>query len=566
MLELHHDPRRKQVELEKLDKWAELGQAERYVSDTELWERFLFTDSQAKERHLVLKWLQGTADHNQSDIQAITEELETKSGRGSGHWVNGWMETREKIKSAKRTRVLPVAHSTPLDLTRSDNKESLVSELDPDAPLRQHRTLEQADAYSERSLWMTCYELLRRGKPWSEICDWCSERNQSWRAVSLGASTDCAQHCPLPGFSAGALWRRVCYQIASRTDISEYEAAAYGLLSGDVASVKAVSKTWDDHVYAVFNALLIGRFDRFQHDNTTMPRHLSPAMVARFRIFEAFSIEKPDAAKNLIERLQENEATADEAKRPFKQVQGSLIANTFELLCQNLAAAVADADWCQYAFATATPARAPASRKTILEGAIAEDYDSLRVVTHMLILFRDLSPESVRESAGDESLDNIIAAYIHFLNAAGKRDLAPLYASKMSPSRAKASLALVLSDVHDIQDKISFIKLMSIYNIDPVAVLVEQSQYLIRNLTPKHERQDHLIQIVEDSKDHVHPGQRIKLDFTSPYGEGGGIADHLVVLYLVEGHWGITFSTLAYACRKLLRTACPDILFISHHS
>ena len=210
MLQERYSPEKRIRQQEKEARLAELGTPNTYTSDSDTWKRFTLDNDSARERHLVLKWLQGAANHGESDIEAIAEELEKKSGRGTGIWSNGWMETRERIKGTKRMRLFSTGSSDMLDVKRTHSNEPLVSSLDPDAPTRQYRVLEKADEYSERALWMTCWEMLRRGHSWYDICQWCSERNQSWRAASMAVSADSDMDIAVPGLSAGSLWRRMC--------------------------------------------------------------------------------------------------------------------------------------------------------------------------------------------------------------------------------------------------------------------------------------------------------------------------------------------------------------------
>lgn len=549
MLDLRHDPDHDRAQAEKQSRLAQLGLPNRYTPDAALWERFTIEDDEARERYMVLKWLQGTAAQGERDIEAIAEELEAKSGRGSGFWVNGWMETREKIKGAKRTRLIS-AHTAQLDIKRSDNNELLVSELDPDAPSRQRRTLEKIDAYSERSLWMTCWEMLRRGKSWAEISDWCSERNQSWRAVSLGAAQDSAHDIPLPGVSAGALWRRLCYALASKEGTDEYEAAVYGVLSGDLQTVKKISRSWDDNLYAYYNSLLLTSFDQYLQHN--LPTRATPSLVQKFPISNSTrTLGSSSTTKDLVAMLQDDKITANEARQPIKMLQGSLIGDTFGQLCQNLSTAISDTPWYKSTSPNTVPVRKTAGSNSLAESSIVSNGEALRIAVHLLIVLRHVHPSLSSTSADASVMDNIVAAYIQFLNAAGRRDLIPLYASKMSPARAQASLAQVLSDIEEIQDKASFIGIMKLYHIDEVAVLLEQSQHLVRKITRNSKQQP--LRILEQTTDDIYPGQRIKLNFTSERSGAEGTADHLLAFHILNGHWDATFGTLAYVCRKLLR-------------
>jgi len=184
----------------------------------------------------------------------------------------------------------------------------------------------------------------------------------------------------------------------------------------------------------------------------------------------------------------------------MKLLQSSLIADTFTTFCQNLSTAVSSAAWNN---GTSTTAIAPISKSTngnkLLENAIVDDYDALRVSTHVLIILREIHPSLSANLEDAEHMDNIIAAYINFLDGVNRRDAVPLYASKMSKPRARKSLATVLSNIRDVQEKETFIRLMSQYDIDSVGVLEEQTQQLIRALAPNHASSTGGFRIVEDA-------------------------------------------------------------------
>ncbi|KAG9627278.1 hypothetical protein KCV04_g11505, partial [Aureobasidium melanogenum] len=556
MLEIQYSPEKQALQQEKEVRLADLGTPNTYTSDSDIWERFTLDNDSARERHLVLKWLQGAANHGESDIEAIAEELEKKSGRGTGIWFNGWMETRERIKGTKRMRVFSTASSDMLDVKRTHSNEPLVSSLDPDAPTRQYRVLEKADEYSERALWMTCWEMLRRGRSWNDICQWCSEHNQSWRAVSMAVSADSDVDMALPGGSAGSLWRRMCYALTQQTGLDEYEAAVYGVLSGDLESVKRVCQSWDDYIFAHYNSLLIGQLEEYLQKS--FPEKFASGTATKFPLFDSLRHhgDQQDVARNLIRRLNEQSSTSQEARKPLKLLQGSLIADNFADLCKNLATAISDAAWYQTTSTTIVPLRTAVSPDSQRESVIFNDYDALRIVTHMVLMLREFHEPLSDTKSDPEALDNIVAAYIQLLRAAGRWELTSVYASRMSPTRGTKSLAQTMTDVQDLQEKMHFTKLMSTYGIDPVAVLTEQAKYLMEEVLPKKPAGQENLKIIENTKEDLYPGQRIKLNFAEEGKGGEGIADHLAVFHLMEGHWEVSFQTLAYACRKLLLNGC----------
>lgn len=556
MFELRYHPDQQELQQQKEQRLQELGVPHRYTPENEIWERFTLENDTAKERYLVLRWLEESADHGENDIDAIGEELEKKSGRGRGLWYNGWMETKERIKGDKRMRVFqPDSNAGLPNIKRSDNNELLVSALDPDAPTRQQRTLEKADSYSERSLWMICWEMLRRGKSWADICEWCLERNQAWRAVAMGKSAEADFAVGLSGASYGGLWRRMCYAAAKNGAKDEYEAAVYGLLSGDLETVQAVCRTWDDHLYAHYNSLLLSQFDQYIQQYS--PLKMSSDITKRFGLFNALQHHgsRGSVARNIVQNLRQQESVSLEARQPMKLLQSSLIANTVEDLLANVGTAISDAAWSEGESQVIAPIRkaiAPGSSGCLVETAIAEDYDALRIVTHSLIMLREFHiPHSEQEA---DILDNVIAAYVQFLRAAGTRDLAPLYASRMAPKRAVSSLAQVLSDITDAKEMMEFIKLIELYSIDPIAVLVEQYQFIIKETLTERTTEDGTFKLIEESTEELYPGQSIRLDV---HKEDAGeaeqrIIDSLMAFYLIEGQWRVTFEALAFTCRKFL--------------
>ncbi|KAI5274228.1 hypothetical protein E4T47_02796 [Aureobasidium subglaciale] len=546
MLELRYSPEKQARQEEKDARLAELGTSTTYTSDADIWERFTLDNDSAKERHLVLKWLQGAANHGESDIEAIADELEKKSGRGTGIWFNGWMETRERIKGTKRMRVYSTASSDMLDVKRTHSNEPLVSSLDPDAPTRQTRVLEKADEYSERALWMTCWEMLRRGHSWYDICQWCSERNQSWRAVSMAVSTDSHASVALPGLSAGSLWRRMCYALTQQGASDEYEAAVYGVLSGDLDSVKHVCQSWDDYIFAHYNSLLIGQLEEYLQKS--FPEKFAPGTATKFPLFDSLRHhgDQKDVARNLIRRLNEQSSTSQEAQRPLKLLQGALIADNFSDLCKNLATAISDAAWYKTTSTTIVALRTAVAPDSQKESVIFNDFDALRIVTHMVLMLREFHDPLSDSKSDPEALDNIIAAYIQLLRAAGRWELTSVYASRMSPVRGTKSLAQTMTDVQDLQDKVHFTKLMSTYGMDPTAVMIEQAKYLMEEVLPKKSAEQSNLKIIENApNEDLYPGQKIKENFIKDGRGGEGIADHLAVFLLMDGQWDVSFQTLA---------------------
>lgn len=137
-----------------------LVELNRYSTNSEIWSAMLEVDSIADQYDTMLNWLQDWKQKNSPELQDNTLEswARTDRGDGTGPSALGNIFTQTPIKSLKRKRV----HPGPLDykdptirqhLRRESDGGSLVTEMDPDAPLRQNAVLEVQDEFYEISAW-----------------------------------------------------------------------------------------------------------------------------------------------------------------------------------------------------------------------------------------------------------------------------------------------------------------------------------------------------------------------------------------------------------------------------
>lgn len=166
-----------------------------------------------EETRIILAWLTDTAPR-------ITNPEYIPSTR--------WLHTREHIKMRK--------------LTRDNTHDPIVSELDPDATLRQARGLMSEDEENERKLLKQVFTYLRIGdiKGAQQVC---RDSNNYWRAASL------------KGHKENVLWRKMCFHMARQPQTDRYERAVYGVVCGDLDSVVPVCQSWEDQMWAHFNAI-----------------------------------------------------------------------------------------------------------------------------------------------------------------------------------------------------------------------------------------------------------------------------------------------------------------------
>ena len=550
VLETHYNPNTPSHEQEKEEKLARLGNVHRYTSESELYDRFLVEDDLARERHMVKTWLEQTAEHQKSDVRGIVEELEERAGAGKGTWTRGWMHTREKIKAEKRMRTWPQPDSSPLpQIRRTDNNEMLITSLDPDAPARQGRTLEKQDAYIERAFWIACYEMLRRGKSWSEVCDWCEERKEGWRAVVMGktmATSDAASNMA---------WRKMCF-LASRSEtVGDYEAAVYGLLGGNVEAVKKISRSVDDHLYAHYNAVLIQQFDHYLQTN--YPQRVPQTLQKRG--YTQDSVADANAAQleimTLINGLRKTSTTKHESTTPIKMLQSYLLANECESLVHTVGTAIAEVKNISGNAADMTNRIRALVRygSGYAEDKIVTDLRSLRITTHICLILQVLRTDELEPGQIDIE-DNVVDAYIQELRTAGKRDNTPTYASRLQKERYMIAMSRVFQDVSSPRERQELLSLVEGFGMSPKNILWELSNFLQDELFGA-KTQTTGLRILESSEEDLYPGQRIKAGSLPSDVEPQEEAFVMSFEWFMQlqDHWTETFTSLNSGLRDSLR-------------
>ena len=531
-----------------------------YASERELWESFLESDDLALERKTVLQWLKDTAEEAGEDINRIVTRSQQDAER-EDTIAQGWLYTKQAIKNQKRIHtwnqsVDPNSADVQKIHLNQEGTQPLVTQLDPDAPDRQGRTLETNDQYYERSTWIGCYELLRRGKTASEIREWCNERAETWRAVSmLGLPFDTDEDSDDEADPASILlWRRTCYAIASRLDGGDYQKAVYGILSGDVESVEAVCKSWNDYVFVHYNALLKNQYDLYLQGLRSQVSEIKNSL--RLSAFDAVAQygDSGTAGKQLVARLRVDPQTSQQTLEPMKLLQGVLIADDFkDFIYQQGLSLSRTANIGEVS--SLMPARNEQPKDDdIIEYVALNDHDGLRVLVHTLLIFRSLGMDL--GGYGQEiEVENCIVAYISFLRLAGKEELIPLYSSQLSGVRKYAVLARNLIDVTDHNQRVTQIKLMRELGLDVQNFVKMQSRFLLSDHPD--ESKDYpaarTFKLFEDNLSFKSSKWKLRHNIQGQYGEEPERIDMLLIrslewYLLVDGLWSETFSvgTLLY--------------------
>lgn len=537
---------------------------------------FLETDSLASERRAVLQWLQTNAAAG-PDIDELARELQQNADRGD-IIAHGWLHTRSKIKLRKSITAWPhlLDRQSPSVAATHVNSDGapLVTHLDPDASTRQGRKLEPQDDYFERAIWLGCFEHLRRGSQFEDVREWCQERTEMWRAISMSAmplSVDVKQDPETGADPASlALWRRMCFALARQGGSDDFERAVYGILSGDIVTVEKVAKTWDDYLFANYNALLRSQIDTYMMSKC--PPEVVSTLVQSFSAFDAvqFHGDDNDVEKRLIQAIGLNPSVEAEANEPNKALQASFIAKELDrhLYEQGLVITASANELSKSRLVRQGLEEEPVvSKQKYFDLA---QQDGLRIAAHVFVLVSLLNRFELQESNSFEnrtpadwrfSQENILAGYTDYLRRCKLQELIPLYCSVLNVPRCYEVLSYNVIEDPDPTNRITQLRLIRRAGIDVLTFVETQANLLFNELDqdPSLSVTNDSFRILEAGPPTSRIGRPIKADF---FGEEEDVVDakdvHVIRalewLLTVHETWPKVFSIGTKVYKFFLRT------------
>lgn len=370
-----------------------------------------------------------------------------------------------------------------------------------------------------------------------------------WRAISMSGmllSADDEDVAIGAGPASLALWRRMCFGLARQGGSDDYERAVYGVLSGDILSVEKVARTWDDFLFAHYNALLRTQIDNFILGRC--PPGEASNLTQTFSSFDAvqFHGEAVNVEKRLIQSLESQVGIKDEAFEPNKALQASILAQEIG----------------EYLYHQGR-AMAPSAEETdgVIQGRkyfTLEQHHGLRIVAHMYVLLSLLEGIGSRQQILNQSIksperqtaeENILAQYAGFLRRARLQELIPVYCSILhSPRRYEVlSSNLILEQSPD--RRLDLLNLMKRANIDGSKFVTTQATLLYDRVTQDGDKEFEAkrFRILADGPPTARIGRAIKPDFFGDdpeYVEAGHkyLIRSLEWLLMVDETWPKVFS------------------------
>lgn len=372
------------------------------ASEKAVVEALFQRDSLVRQSQLVVDWLESIA---KDEIGDFSDNIEFYAK--SVYWEN----TLHTLKQRQLSSYI-------------GSVRTLVTELDPDAPIRQKMPLDDLDREDEVRLLKYLFTLIRAGMT-EEAQRLCKRCGQAWRAATLegwklyhdpnvngGAELE-----PVEGNPYRCIWKISCWRMAEDELFNRYERAIYAALSGNLKQLLPVCDTWEDTVWAYFRVMVDSLVEQeirssvITLDETEeLPREYLEANWNLEKVFE--ELQATDK-KRVLEENQEH----------YHIVQKFLILGDIDGLMDEFS------KWLS-------------KSRSNLPGHL------LRFMTHLILFFRTLGLQTKEEVSIE-----VLKTYIQLLVNEKHTNLVAFYTCHLPQDLAVAQYALFLEGVTEFEQR-----------------------------------------------------------------------------------------------------------------
>uniref|UniRef100_A0A8B9GXW3 Nuclear pore complex protein n=1 Tax=Astyanax mexicanus TaxID=7994 RepID=A0A8B9GXW3_ASTMX len=388
-------------------------------SEKTIMEQFFQRDSLVRQSQLVVDWLESIA---KDDIGDFSDNIEYYAK--SVYWEN----TLHTLKLRR-------------DQSSAGFSRPLVTELDPDAPIRQKRPLADLDREDDARLLRFLFTLIRAGMT-DEAQRLCKRCGQAWRAATLegwklyhdpninGGQTELQS---VEGNPNRCVWKVCCWRMAEEEQFNRYERAVYAVLSGNLRQLLPVCETWEDTVWAYFRVLVDSLVE--QELRSSGMGHEDLEELPREYLEASWTMEK------VFEELQatESKRVSDATKEHYHVIQKYIILGDLDGLMEEFS------DWL---------GRSPPLPAHLL-----------RFMTHLVLFYRSLGMQLKEEVCVD-----VLKAYISLLVKEKQVELIAFYVSNLPADMAVSQYAHFLEEVTEMEQRKRCLELASQAGLDVAAV------------------------------------------------------------------------------------------------
>ncbi|XP_052773924.1 nuclear pore complex protein Nup107-like [Mya arenaria] len=369
----------------------------------------LFEKEQAiREAQLVVDWLESGA---QDDFENFSENVKFFSDRAVGY-------------ENSRHRLMNKSSGVPTGAERSQ-----VTELDPDAPMRQNMLLDDLDKEDEDRLLQYIFICLRAGQL-EKAQKTCIDCGQAWRAATLegwrlfhdpnfsGLGPEC-QRSPVEGNPNRDIWKMVCWNMVQDPRVNTYEKAIYSVLSGNLRGLLPVCRSWVDYLWAYFRTLVDVKVENEIRLKSTIRRSLENLPGEYW--------EKNLNAKTVFREIEANESLKQEAYELHHIIQKYIILGDITGLVDVLYERVTGPDISPH---------------------------TLRFLAHFVLFLRHIGHRSQ-----ESQCDMILERYVEHLITSRQHSLVAHYVAKLPQAAQIHWYSKFLEGITDHEERQHFLEL-----------------------------------------------------------------------------------------------------------
>ncbi|CAK6980403.1 nuclear pore complex protein Nup107 [Scomber scombrus] len=381
-------------------------------------EQLFQRDAIIRQSQLVVDWLESIA---RDQVGVFSDNIEYYAKNVC------WENTLHALKLRRKSSA---GFSVPL-----------VTELDPDAPLRQQRPLADLDREDDARLLKNLFTLIRAGMT-EEAQRLCKRCGQAWRAATLegwklyhdpNMTSGNLELQPVEGNPQRGIWKACCWRMAEEEQLNRYERAIYASLSGNLKPLLAVCESWEDCVWAYFRVTVDSLVEKdlmssgMAHQEVeTLPREYLEANWTMEKVFEEL-------------QASESKRVLEETKEHYHIIQKFVILGDLDGLLEEFS------DW----LAASKPLPS----------------HLLRFMSHLLLFFRSLGLALKEEVCVD-----VLKAYVSLLIRDQQTDLVASYVSQLPAELATAQYATFLETVNQPELRPRCLQLATDAGLDVAAI------------------------------------------------------------------------------------------------
>ena len=365
-------------------------------SERQVIERLFQRNSEVRQAWIVVEWLERNAQDQEED--SLVNQMQFFSDS-------------------------PVAWENTLSaLQRGAIGPNMITEMDPDAPLRTGKQLHTLDQEDETRLIKTLFGCVRCGLL-EEGQELCVRVGQSWRAATLEGwrpyhdpnyvtGTDGqGDKLPVEGNKHRDIWKTVAWRMTEDSGMPQYERAVYAALCGNISQLQPVCSSWEDLVWAGAKCAV----------DVMVETEIRDVFVKQFEQLPTEYWNTPTSlAKVFSEISGRGGGPSREGNNPYHVIQKYLILDDWPGLVREMAA------W--------------------VSGQC--DPHLLRLVSHLVLSHRVLGV-----NGDSEAEDEILKCYAAFLMDQEKLSLAPWYVSRLPTSQHSPIFSTFLTNVNNAEDQ-----------------------------------------------------------------------------------------------------------------